>query len=258
MCRGIPRAKLEGQQPIITDFNPFKNSGDQSVPNFDLLDSCFDSSWGDFSFPSLAVEKAAPKKEVRVTSYDIFVSYYDADKRDASGVVGLECYNEWIASRSKEYKKPCEGFRKAITAHITKTCGRQSFPEDIEIDLLRVIREKKPWPVAAKLGITLGSNGFRTKGYHESVREACNKRKIEVDDVPSKKTCYSDSCSTDEGSVVSTPTPQEEDVFLESMLENFSEDGSNIKMDERIFDDFLQTCFDEFGGFDEVKGDWTS
>mmetsp|Transcript_9437 Transcript_9437/g.15424 ORF Transcript_9437/g.15424 Transcript_9437/m.15424 type:complete len:217 (+) Transcript_9437:230-880(+) len=111
---------------------------------------------------------------VGITSYQVFL-YFATESQECgvARVLSKECYETWLATRRVVPDSAHEVFRRHITAHLTGTRKRCPFPQEIEADLLQVVRKCQVWPCFAGLTnnkhqpIEIGKNGFRSKGYHE-------------------------------------------------------------------------------------------
>merc|ERR1712232_840036 len=86
----------------------------------------------------------------RLPSHAVFMSFMKMDQAgkpmDASGLIGVECFNAWVKSRKGNLVNPDESFRRALTSHLCGSCGRKPFPEDVERLLLQEIRKNETWP----------------------------------------------------------------------------------------------------------------
>mmetsp|Transcript_5780 Transcript_5780/g.10351 ORF Transcript_5780/g.10351 Transcript_5780/m.10351 type:complete len:493 (-) Transcript_5780:925-2403(-) len=111
------------------------------------------------------VNQRPPRRDL-MSSLEVFIKHYEM--KGAIGILDVECYEEWVATRRQPAQYPEESFRRSIIAHIRKASGRKAFPPQIESELLKVMRKKEPWPMAKALNIQIGSQGFRCQGYHEA------------------------------------------------------------------------------------------
>mmetsp|Transcript_5294 Transcript_5294/g.6375 ORF Transcript_5294/g.6375 Transcript_5294/m.6375 type:complete len:473 (-) Transcript_5294:797-2215(-) len=119
------------------------------------------------------------EKAKLVSSYQVFCSFIERDedtgKVDVSKVFSTACYDYWVKTRKTEPKKPHESFRRCLTAHTRGSDGRKPFDEDAEAKILEVLRQKKRWPCFEKHDVSIGVQGFKALGYHETQRKNdCN------------------------------------------------------------------------------------
>jgi hypothetical protein len=135
-----------------------------------------ESSTATFTMRRLTEEPDAPGSsttQLMETSIMIFRRHIqetrDAHGRihlDASQVTSRECFEEW-----KEGRRAVGGFEKefqrSLTAHLTRSDGRQPFEPDVEAAILQVVRTNEVWPAFLGTDIKIGTKGFRTMGYHE-------------------------------------------------------------------------------------------
>jgi len=64
---------------------------------------------------------------------------------DASRVVSKECYEFWLQTRIGVTNEPERTFQRALTAHLTRSDGRQPFLPEEEAAILQVVRIKRIW-----------------------------------------------------------------------------------------------------------------
>jgi len=88
---------------------------------------------------------------------------------DASRITSFDCYRDWLETRKNPALMPERAFRKALSCHITGSDGRTPFTQDEEVAILKVVRRKERWACFRNSDVTIGENGFRTKGFHEKV-----------------------------------------------------------------------------------------
>jgi len=119
---------------------------------------------------SSLMRSASSKGKHAVSSFAVFMKHFESG--GAKAVLDRACFEEWVATRKELPKHPEESFRRSITAHVCKASGRRAFPPDVEAKMLELLRQKKPWPMSASLGVNIGANGFRAEGFHESKRSA--------------------------------------------------------------------------------------
>jgi len=101
-----------------------------------------------------------------------FVKVCDDYSVDCSGLVSSECFTFWLSSRKSAPKFPHESFRRTLTAHLSGLDRRKPFSKEVEANLLKILRGRKVWPCFENIpGVTIGTNGFRTKGFHEKSTE---------------------------------------------------------------------------------------
>eukprot|EP00924_Labyrinthula_sp_SR-Ha-C_P006153 snap_masked-scaffold_54-processed-gene-1.39-mRNA-1 protein AED:0.27 eAED:1.00 QI:0/-1/0/1/-1/1/1/0/249 len=124
--------------------------------------------------------KASETNVTPLTSMMVFAKYIRMNevdygtgkgyKIDASGIFSRECYEEWIATRCKKLKQPEQSFRKALTAHVKGVDRRKPFAQEIEVEVLRILRQEKCWPCFkdSNYSSKIGIRGFKSKGYWES------------------------------------------------------------------------------------------
>jgi len=127
--------------------------------------STLTSKFSSDSETSVSTKDSSKRGFHGLSSYSVFIKHFEIGGAEA--VLGKACFDEWVASRKSRPQKPEESFRKAITAHLCKASGRRPFTPEVEAAILKIVRQKKPWPMAVQLNLTIGANGFRAKGYHE-------------------------------------------------------------------------------------------
>uniref|UniRef100_A0A7S2RLH0 Uncharacterized protein n=1 Tax=Mucochytrium quahogii TaxID=96639 RepID=A0A7S2RLH0_9STRA len=133
------------------------------------------------SLPAQSVHmKKSRVSPIPSIAYDVFmsfVSYYESNGEtycDASKILGTECYQAWLNTRTKPSSFPADVFRRTVVAHLTGTKKRKPFPKAVEASLLKAVRVKQVWPcfvnILDKNGspVVFGNTGFRPRGYHES------------------------------------------------------------------------------------------
>lgn len=88
---------------------------------------------------------------------------------DATEVVSLNCYLDWLSSRRSTPCKPEKAFQRSLIGHLTGVDGRVPFSPVEEEAILKIIRKKQRWECFSKNnnGIKFGESGFRTKGFYE-------------------------------------------------------------------------------------------
>jgi hypothetical protein len=123
---------------------------------------------------SSSKSKAAAADEAGVTSAKIFRKFMKTlpdGRLDAAGVVSSECYAAWLAARKHKTMHPEKAFQRTLAGHLTGSDGRRPFTEEEESAVLAVLRKRMRWPCFEHLPVRYGEAGFRTKGYHERLRE---------------------------------------------------------------------------------------
>uniref|UniRef100_A0A7S3PFN1 Uncharacterized protein n=1 Tax=Aplanochytrium stocchinoi TaxID=215587 RepID=A0A7S3PFN1_9STRA len=113
----------------------------------------------------------------KASAFETFIKFVVYDKNgnciSTSRIFGRECYESWLAARSRAPKAPEESFRRALISHLTASEGRKPFPPDVEKLLLRDIRRKETWKCFENFEhINIGSHGFKKLGYHERKQRA--------------------------------------------------------------------------------------
>ena len=92
-----------------------------------------------------------------------------------------ECFSLWLNTRSGVIQHPEQTFHRTVVAHIRGTDTRKPFPEDIEREILRVLRRsdrqtsslknkvmENPWDRCFDNSVfNVGKMGFKHKGFHE-------------------------------------------------------------------------------------------
>ena len=83
-------------------------------------------------------------------------------------MLSKECYEDWLHTRRKNLKRPEESFRRVLISHVKGTSGRKPFRQDEEVAILRLLRQRRPWPCFIDNSHSrVGSQGFDGCGYHE-------------------------------------------------------------------------------------------
>jgi len=109
------------------------------------------------------------------SSFQVFQEFMVPDETgaiDANRLLSKECFNEWVRSRNPKPVKPDQGFRSAMIGHLAGTVRRQPFPEEVEKNLLDIVRKKKIWPCFEGTSSTVGIYGTKVKGYHEKRKKS--------------------------------------------------------------------------------------
>lgn len=106
----------------------------------------------------------------KTTSLKIFRKFFTrrADGTlDASGILSIECYLAWMASRKGDIPRPERQFQRTISSHLTALDGRVPFSPEEEAAVLQVMRRKAIWPCFVGNEQQVGIRGFSAQGYHE-------------------------------------------------------------------------------------------
>jgi hypothetical protein len=86
---------------------------------------------------------------------------------DASKIHSRECYMHWLANRQAvDTDWEIQKFRRTLSNQLSGVDGRTPFLPDEERAIVEVLREKRRWPCVPE-HCAIGTNGFRSKGYHE-------------------------------------------------------------------------------------------
>jgi len=116
------------------------------------------------------------KKGNSRTSLAIFRKHmiYSPEGIDPSGIFTNKCYEDWLSSRATNPKRPEESFRRALTAQLRGSDGRQPFTVEEETAILKCIRSKNIFAGmfnnSEGTGAGIGNIGFRGRGFHEMVK----------------------------------------------------------------------------------------
>ena len=102
-----------------------------------------------------------------------FVISHEDGKPDVSGILSRECYEFWLETRVCWPKRPEEAFRKAVVALCQGAGGRNPLPQEVEIELLKLLRKKTIWPCFKFSKCKVGSRGFKSLGYWEKQHLEC-------------------------------------------------------------------------------------
>eukprot|EP00924_Labyrinthula_sp_SR-Ha-C_P015119 snap_masked-scaffold_9-processed-gene-8.50-mRNA-1 protein AED:1.00 eAED:1.00 QI:0/0/0/0/1/1/4/0/230 len=76
--------------------------------------------------------------------------FYKFTRRDVSdklifeNIISKDCFKEWVKTRSGQLKNPKGAFRRTIYAHLRGADGRSPFVRDVEISILKKLREVSP------------------------------------------------------------------------------------------------------------------
>lgn len=108
------------------------------------------------------------------SSHDVFMKYveYGNDGTvNCSELTGKACYNYWLITRLKKPQNPSESFRRALTAHCRGDDGRQPFPQEVEIALIKHLKVKSTWKCFEGTDVKIGVRGYKAKGYHEKQKQ---------------------------------------------------------------------------------------
>lgn len=100
--------------------------------------------------------------------FNKYIKKDDGEQVDASEVLSVECYTEWLATRKVFPKNPAEAFRKILTGHCRGDNGLLPFAPRVEKAVLEVLRERKVWPCFKGTNIRIGERGLKTQGYWET------------------------------------------------------------------------------------------
>jgi len=96
-----------------------------------------------------AAANVGPITETSIRVFRRFISkVQNADGSytyDASDVIGKECYEAWLNSRSEPPNEPEKVFQRSLTSHLTSSDGRQPFSPEEEEAVLKVVRCKRIW-----------------------------------------------------------------------------------------------------------------
>mmetsp|Transcript_15589 Transcript_15589/g.20007 ORF Transcript_15589/g.20007 Transcript_15589/m.20007 type:complete len:383 (-) Transcript_15589:678-1826(-) len=120
----------------------------------------------------VAMPKGIFGPKPRKSSYNIFMSYVsikDNGECDTSGIFSVECYREWLDSRSQRPQNPEISYRSSLLVHVTGSNHTRPFPYIVEGSVLKRLRQKKVWECFRNTEIKIGIQGFRGKAYHEDV-----------------------------------------------------------------------------------------
>jgi len=127
-----------------------------------------------------------------ISTYNLLMYYAKLKSKngvpDPTAILEKECFEMWLNTRRVLPSNLEEGYRRAITAHITGTKKRKPFPPEFERALLKAIRIRKVWPCfqnrisSSGKPVVVGVCGFRPDGYHERRRGFFIKSSAHVDD----------------------------------------------------------------------------
>ena len=86
---------------------------------------------------------------------------------DVSGILSRECFITWLSTRNGSPRNPAEAFRKPIVGHCKAAWGRKPFPQNVEKELLKLLRKREVWPCFQETKHRIGIGGFRSLGFWE-------------------------------------------------------------------------------------------
>lgn len=111
------------------------------------------------------------KKAKALTTRQILLKYAKTDAAgnvDATGMLGKECYQEWVSTRQVVPRVPHTAFRDAVKKVLIGSSRVTPFPPNVEAAVLELMREKEVWPCFAGIPrIGIGKRGWRVRGYHQ-------------------------------------------------------------------------------------------
>eukprot|EP00924_Labyrinthula_sp_SR-Ha-C_P003580 snap_masked-scaffold_53-processed-gene-1.63-mRNA-1 protein AED:1.00 eAED:1.00 QI:0/0/0/0/1/1/5/0/324 len=84
---------------------------------------------------------------MKKTSLEVFNSFTRRDAYDKlvfESIISIECFKEWVATRIGQLKNPKGAFRRTIYAHLRGADGRAPFAQDVEVSILRNLRNVSP------------------------------------------------------------------------------------------------------------------
>lgn len=127
---------------------------------------------------SQAFKRVKPaKNKKRVASFmQVFMTFirYEGNRPIVDKVFSREFFQVWLKTRTGKVKHPEQSFHRTFIAHIRGQDRRRPFSEDIEEELLRVLRaDKMIWNGCfAENKFNIGKHGFKHLGFHEARRSS--------------------------------------------------------------------------------------
>lgn len=143
--------------------------------NFEVIPSQINNkiNFRDIFNPNKKISRRPTKKKDDSRRWALFIKYYYKNQ-DVEDIIGKECFEEFMQGHNLE--DPGLTFYQTIKGHLTGDARRTPFPEEIEVKLLKRMRQKQRWPAYEGTKYKNGSRGLckNVFGFHEKQRALKN------------------------------------------------------------------------------------